>query len=247
MIKLLIPLVLISFSAFADHEPIAETFNSYVGNIKVFKRAKRFTYFTHLAIGSTYESNTTSLVKFGFYHKLSRAHKWGAFIRNQQGIRHTDDWVEKELDIWEWGNTSNRNEQVATLAYRYSIRAGSFPLHFRFQTELEKNFRNLNERIIFRPSMNYFHFASEGVNFSFHYSPSIYYALNFEDVSLYKRGHYFALLYHLSRRYQVGINYSTIDERWTAPSQEFVDLGFTEKYDVTDTINTFGVEFIIQI
>lgn len=239
--------MLLCFAAIGQSTPSQGTYEATQANLKIFKRADTLTFFSHLAGGSFYNNKSSSLARFGIYHKLSRTHKWGVFLRNQQGMRHSDDWIRAETGEWKWDDTSDRSEQVATLAYRLSYRFGSTPLHVRLQTEIEKNFWNHNERVIMRPSFNYFIFSQQGVEFSLHYAPSVYYALNFEREHLYKTGHYLALLYHISRRYQVGLNYQQIRERWSESSEQFKARNPGERYDVTDTINTLGLEFIVQI
>ena len=82
--------------------------------------------------------------------------------------------------------------------------------------------------------------------FSVRYNAPFYYTLNFEENKFYKRGHYLGLLYHYSKKYQMGVTYEERKERWTE-SKEISEKKPQLDYDVEDTINVLGFEFIIQL
>ncbi len=235
---------LFSFGFVYGQVPSSGVYSSSQAHLKVYKRIANKTYFSHIATGSHYNNKSNGLVKIGATFHLDRENMLSLSARNQQGVRHTDDWI-KENSKWLWDNTSFRNEQALNIEHIYTKRLGFAPFTAQLRLGYDENFYNSQKRLIGTIGLNYFYFGDKGPLWSIHYLAPFYYALNFEKNKFYKNGHYLSILYHLSKKYQFGISYRQNYERWTA-SESFKRSLPNQSYDVTDIINTLGIEFFVR-
>ena len=249
MIKLLILFVfstfLFSTNAFADHVPSNGTHDIQKISLRVFKKHNSGKYLFEVASGTQHDNNVYSLVKLGSYWNFEHKQKLGVFLSSETGLRHTDDWVAIN-NGWEWKDTSYRSEQKIHLTYSKRFMPFERPTIFEIKNTLTHNFYNANDVYILQPSMYYFFLEGHAPKYIYNLSIPLYMPLNFEENAPYKTGIYNSIIYRYSNNYMFGISYKVVTETWT-DSQDFIDNKPTENYEITDTVTTIGIEFIISL
>lgn len=249
MIKwILSPLLFIGVCFSHDHIPDNTNLAVPGGLFRVLKRySKKVTLLGEFEGGPRYGSHMYTSLKLGAYRKISRSQKFGFFLFNKTGQRHREDWILNDDLEWEWFNSSNRMEQEIHLDYTIRTKTNFLvPLVFSFKPEVSYNLYNDDAIFIFTPTMSYFRLRGRRPKYSFHTKLPVYIPINFEGETLYKFGLYQSLLYHMSRRYILGLSFNHLVESWI-DSEEFKEKKPLEDYLSQDKTTTISLDFILKI
>ncbi len=250
MSKFLLSLFFLLSTAFAhDHDPGRNVDANYSSNYvkgTLFKRVNSFKLKLEAQKGEHYQNQSHSQLLLGTYYLLPSAQRIGFFFAENTGLRHTNDWV-FENNEWRWNDTSQRKEYLSQFVYTKKFTPHTkTPIVYELINTYQTNSFNGQSSFIFQPNMHYFIFSKGQPKFSFRLSVPLYYALNFDQRSIYKQGLYLGSIYHINRHYMIALGLKQTTEKWVA-STDSIEKRPSQDYAFEETIGQIGLEFIISL
>ena len=243
-------LILLSFSIQIvlahDHSPYDEDHYAQSYHAVVLNKITNYKLQTKFEVmkGTKYANRNLSKILVGSYYRLAEKQRIGIFYSQQSGLRHSEDWDFQDTK-WFWKDTSQRTEELYDLTYTNKFRHTGIPLIYNFNStyQINKNFGF--STLILKPGIQFF-FQQEGlIKYSYKLDIPLYFALNYDDENLYKKGVYMAALYHYSKTLSFGITTNYLEETWTESSLA-KKAEPDEPYNVTDTTQTIGLNLIFN-
>jgi hypothetical protein len=239
-ITLLTPLVTLAH----DHVPYPKTHNAQSLDVIFLKTINNFQPKLQIENGKRYNNTAHSKMLFGSYWKYTKTSRIGVFYSETRGLRHSEDWV-FQSDDWFWLDTSQRKEYLIDLVHTNRWRHLGLPLLYNFNTTYQINNSQGHSTLIAKPGIHYF-FKDEGlIKYSIKLDIPLYFALNYDNENLYKKGLYLSLNYHYSKPVTVSFFTDYLEETWVA-SSDALDSIPNDKYEKTDKVNLFGIKLIFN-
>jgi len=238
-------LCIISISAFAhDHRP--ESNQDFSQNIELtsFFQLEDFKVKFKISNSNKYSSNQQSYL-IGSYYLISKFDKIGFFASFENGNRYSNDWI-IENSKWKWIDTSNRQETLYHFVYSKKIKSSEMPLMYEFHHTYLINQFNNHSTFILKPSLHYFYFNDGVISYSIRVELPLYFALNYDENGLYKKGIYLSSIKHLNKELSMALTFKYLEETWV-DSEDSLRLRPTQPYEVTDQSTSLGFNIIYSI
>ncbi len=228
-----------------DHVPYPKTHSAQSLNLVILKTINNFQPKLAIENGKRYSNTSHSKLLLGSYWKYTKARRVGIFYSEARGQRHSEDWVFKN-DDWFWLDTSQRKEFLIDLVHTNKWKHFGLPLLYNLNTTYQINNSIGHSTFIAKPGIHYF-IKDEGlIKYSTKLDIPLYFALNYDDENLYKKGFYFSMNYHYSRAITLSFFADYLEETWVA-SSDALKSDPNDKYEKTDKVNSFGLKFILNI
>jgi hypothetical protein len=227
-----------------DHAPYTETHSGQIFNAVILNKISRVQTKIEVMNGTRYKDRNSSKLLVGSYYRFDGKQRLGLFYSQQKGLRHSEDWDLKNSK-WFWKDTSQRTEELYDITYTKKIRHIGKPLIYNLNStyQINKNFGF--STLILKPGIQYF-FQRDGlIKYSLKLDLPLYFAMNYDDENLYKKGLYLAAIYHYSKIMSFAITANYLEETWVESS--IADkIEPNEPYTVTETIQTVGFNLILN-
>ena len=232
-----------------DHAP-AEGSTHHVHNAKIslFKKMpQNLKLKLSFDIGESYTHTNYREIELGLFKRLPKKQQIGVSLVENQGLRHTDDWILVSSNNWYWKDTSQREEISTRFYYSKKFRPNQMtPLLFEYKNYLQYNF--FNEQITFVPklSSHYFFFQNGKPQYSIRVEAPLYIPVNYEEIFIYKSGLYTSFIYHYSNKLSLALTYKRMNEHWSE-SEESKEIRPNESYTVEEQVEQFGLNIVFNI
>ena len=222
--------------AYAEHIPPTPTGVVELSNhARVFLRADDWNPMLSLEWrfeGEEFALGARSLT-LGTYYRVHRNVKIGGFYRLQAGARHDDDWIEDDMMMWEWQDTSNRYEHqlVFDVTPRFLLEflpGENWVLYLK--TRYIYNTFNTHQVLQTRPSLTYFHLVDREPLVNVSAAFDAYFSLNFGDTALYRFYPYLNVLYHASPLLKIDASFAPETVVWSTSQDAIADGPYTVFY-----------------
>jgi hypothetical protein len=158
----------------------------------------------------------------GFYERVERHLKLGAFYRLQYGARHDDDWKNDSPGHWSWRDTTRRPESVAILDATPRTELPFLPgggWVGSLKLRGERDFFNGQDSLLVAPELAWFWLDGLRPRATFFLRFEAYVPLNWGETKVYERWWYLAALWHAAPWLSLGPSITLRDETWSTSAQ----------------------------
>jgi hypothetical protein len=194
--------------------------------------------------GYVYSSHIIKFAEIGTYYKIKNNTKIGAFLSEHHGLRHPNDWVISNGQ-WDWQDTSKRSEVITRLVYSKKFRHFNSPIVYNLKAEYQANSFNGQSLILLKPALHYFYMNGGSPLWSLNSAIPLYFPLNFEKNTIYKKGIYNSFLYHYSSNFLLSITHKYLVETWTE-SDKIKKANSNWSYEVDDITSELSLSLIFS-
>jgi hypothetical protein len=214
MIKALVIFFCFSTLSFAGWAPNGtEKFTLVEYNLRTIKKKEKYTYITDLQYKKDFEELSSHKLRFGFYKRITKNWKLGAFLANETGRRHDDDWI-IDSGTWQWKDSSDRFENSLSLIVNYRNLL-SRSLVYELRSEVNYNERMDQLSFKFRPGLIYHKLTEGKPKYSIFLRYEVYHPLNYGTESIYEQWLYFGSLFHTGKNWKFGAHVALSERIWT--------------------------------
>jgi hypothetical protein len=213
----MISILFIFFLAHAAPEPRSVYGTETGGEFRYLSRYGQDSFLFESKFRNELENGDYRQVMLGRYRRLTNQWRWGAFVQSEQGLRWSEDWMNKDRWGWQEGERWDTSFLIDA-TYRSEFLIPNLVLEWKNRLYWYPAWDALQWR--FRPGLNYFVLKNDRPLWQFNAQVEYYLPLTYSQGHLAEAWYYLNALWHVNKQWKLGPMLAW-RERWFNAPDEF--------------------------